>query len=288
MQRQLDAFGLDYQFVDAIDKLELHFEEYRAQTAYQIGIDKSQMENLYNNREIGEGELACKLSHIKVHNLIIQHKIPLACVLEDDGYLRSAFLKILNTSRLVQELSWDILMLSHITAGGDDLIFSCKNLLRDMLFCRFYKLRRHKEYYPRLLSNFYFLRLVILKGVCHSWRKFFNLRPQYMLSHEIGAIPKIGKSSCFNAGFNHYISKPHMLNISIASAMGYILTLPAAIKYKEAALHRRGIIDCLPFYLHKDGEIDLCILSPPCVSAIKTYLDYSIRSQKPGAIISQG
>lgn len=287
MQRQLDAFGLDYQFVDAIDKLELHSKEYRAQIAHQLGIDESHMENLYNNH-IGKGELASKLSHIKVHNLIIRHKIPLACVLEDDGYLRSVFPKILNTPRLLQDLSWDILMLSHIAGGGDALIRSSKNLFRDMLFCRFYKLIRHKEYYPRLLSNWYFVRLIIWKGICYNLRKFFNLRFQYMLSHEIGAIPEMGKSSFYKTGFNRYVSKPNILNGVIHSAMGYILTLPAAIKYKEAALHNIGIIDSVPFLLYRRGKIDLCILSPPCISAIKKYLNYSIRTQKSGAIISQG
>ena len=128
MQRQLDAFGLDYQFIDAIDRFELHSKEYRAQTAHQTGIAEAQMEHLYNNHKFGEGALACKLSHIKAYNLIIQHKVPLACVLEDDGYLRPAFPKILNRPELFQEPSWDILMLSHRATEDDNLPFHAKNL----------------------------------------------------------------------------------------------------------------------------------------------------------------
>ena len=287
MQRQLDAFGLNYQFIDAIDKLELHSKEYRTQTAHQIGIDESQMEHLYNKPGIGKGELAGKLSHIKAYNLMIRNETPLACILEDDGYLRPAFPKILNNLKPFREPSWDILMLSHITRNADDLLSSLKNLFRDVLLCRFYKLIRHKKYYPRLLANSYFVRLMILKGVCHRWRKFFNLKSQYLLSHEIGAIPDMKKSSCYKTGFNHYICKPHILNTAIASGMGYILTLPAAVKYKEAALRLKTIVDCVPFYLYEDGEIELCILVPPCVSAICKYQTYSIRTQKFNAIIPQ-
>ena len=281
MQRQLDAFGLDYQFVDAVDKLELNSKEYRAQTAHQISIDESQMEHLYNNHKnnqrVGEGGLACKLSHIRAYDLIIQHKVPLACVLEDDGYLRPAFPKILNRPELFQEPSWDILMLSHRATEDDNLPFHAKNLFCDMLRGRFYKLIHHKKHYPRLLSSSYFTCLIIWKEVCYYSKRLFNLYPQYLESHEIGAIPDMKKSSCYKIGFNRYISKPHTLNTLIASGMGYILTLSSAIKYKEAALQIDDHVDNILFYLYEDGKIDLRIVVPPCISAIKNYVKYSNR-----------
>ena len=286
MQRQLDAFGLDYQFVDAIDKLELHSKEYRQQTAHQVGIDEHQMEHLYSNHTIGEGEVAGKLSHIKAYNLMIQHNIPVACILEDDGYLRPTFLKILSNLSHFQELSWDVLMLSHAAKGLDDLIFPYKNLFRfDKLFCHFYKLIHHKKHYPHLQLNSYSVRLIILRGIYQYLRRFFNLHPQYLLSCEIGALPDMKKSSWYKTGFGHYISKPNMLNADVISGMGYILTLPAAVKCKETALHLNIWIDSVFFRLYKDEKLDLRILVPPCVSAIKKYLTYSIRTQPLGAVI---
>ena len=61
--------------------------------------------------------------------------------------------------------------------------------LRDMLRGRFYKLRHHKKHYPRLLSSSYFTCLIIWKEVCYYSKRLFNLYPQYLESHEIGAIP---------------------------------------------------------------------------------------------------
>ena len=85
------------------------------------------------------------------------------------------------------------------------------------------------------------------------------------------------KSSCSKIGSNRYISKPHRLNTLIASGMGYILTLPAAIKYREAALQLTDHVDNLPFYLYKDGKIDLRVVVPPCISAVTNYIKYSNR-----------
>ena len=42
IQRQLDAFGLDYRFVevDVLDKYELESKAYRIRVAHMLGIDK--------------------------------------------------------------------------------------------------------------------------------------------------------------------------------------------------------------------------------------------------------
>ena len=61
VQRQLDAFNLSYQFVDAVDKHLLELEEYRTTIANQLGIDKFTI----RNPRIA-GRIAVRLSHIKV------------------------------------------------------------------------------------------------------------------------------------------------------------------------------------------------------------------------------
>ncbi len=120
VQRQLDAFGLDYQFVDAIDKYDLESSEYRTSVAQSLDIDRSSLEYKYFelahkpktsgkcNSE-GLGRIACLLSHVKTYNLILENNDDIACVIEDDAVLLPTFPEVLTTA---SEFSWDILMLS--------------------------------------------------------------------------------------------------------------------------------------------------------------------------------
>ena len=123
MQRQLDAFGLDYRFVevDVFDKYELESKAYRIRVAGMLGIDKQALENKYaavinavkNNPNLKYHELAALaigLSHIKVYNLMIENNHEMACILEDDAKLLPTFLEVLNT---VPDLDWDILQFCH-------------------------------------------------------------------------------------------------------------------------------------------------------------------------------
>ncbi len=276
MQRQLDAFGLDYQFIDGVDKLELHSKEYRARTAHQLSIDESQMEHLYNSR--AGVRLAVQLSHLKIYNLIIQHKVPLACVLEDDGYLRPTFPQILSSIQLFQDLSLDILLLSHVSDKLRALIAppSVPFFYGDSL-SYLYKLIYHKKYYPKLKLNSYFVRLMILKRVYTYFQVLFRLHIPYNWYFEIGAIPEMEKSSWHKTKSKHYIAKPSLLNERIASGMAYVLTPSATTKWREVALQHDICIDYIPYKLYESGEIDLGILVPPCVSAITKYIKYSPR-----------
>ena len=120
IQRQIDAFNLNYQLVDAIDKYDLESPRYRFQTAQSLGMDESNLEYKYAqitqrskghkgyNSE-GLGRLACLLSHIKVYNLILENNDDSACILEDDAFLLPTLPSVLAEA---SNLSWDILMLS--------------------------------------------------------------------------------------------------------------------------------------------------------------------------------
>ena len=299
MQRQLDAFNLNYQFVDGIDKNELHSKEYRATVAYQIGIDESTLEYFFKNRS--GGELACQLSHLKVYNLMKKHKVPRACVLEDDGYLMPVFPEILAAS---QEVPWDILMLSHYSTRllymtmvpGKlrkkhiflyKLIKSANEASTFLIFNKYvflYRLMRYKKCYPQL--NLYILRLMFLKVVSHSLKKLFSQPVKYDYLSQIGAIPEIEKSSWHKITSKHYIAKPHLSNETIGSGMAYMLTLPMAIKWRERVIQHDDFLDRIPFILYRKGEINLRILVPPCVLIIKNYLDYSVRDNLPPKLVS--
>ena len=124
IQRQLDAFGLKYEFVnvDDIDKHELKSQAYRRQIAQSLGIDKSLLENKYaaivdrtktkhdrNWENDNLGSLAIALSHIKIYDLMVKNDIDWACILEDDATLLPTFPKVL---RIAPKLEWDILLLA--------------------------------------------------------------------------------------------------------------------------------------------------------------------------------
>ena len=269
IQRQLDAFDLKYQFIEAVDRFELHDKDYRTTAADQAGIDKSTMEYLYNNWH--DGKIGCQLSHLKIYNLMIKNNIPIACVLEDDAYLMPTFPKVLTTP---QEVLYDVLMFSHYSHMSLDLIKPLK--LGYSRFRFLYKLMRYKKYYPQL--NLYIIRLMILKAVSFYFEKLFTGQVKCAYTSWIGAIPETDKSSWHKTSFKHYIARPHQSNVLVGSGMGYMLTLQGAIKWKKEALNHT--IDQIPYRLYQKGEINLHILVPPCALMINRYLR-SYSSTKP-------
>ena len=151
MQRQLDAFGLKYSFVDVdvIDKYELESRTYHRRIAKLLDIDEAVLERKYDaviskakdEREKNDslGSIAVMLSHIQIYNSMIKNDIPVACILEDDATLLPAFPEILKTAA---ELEWDILLLASQPTGLDgDLIQlnytkRIRIFNRDLLFIR--------------------------------------------------------------------------------------------------------------------------------------------------------
>ena len=116
MQRQLDVLGLEYQFVDAIDKFDLESKTYRMRIAQSLDIEESTLENKYaaiinymKTQENGCGQLANTLSHIKIYNLMVKKNIDRVCILEDDATLLPTFLEVLE---ITPKLEWDILLLA--------------------------------------------------------------------------------------------------------------------------------------------------------------------------------
>ena len=121
IQRQLDALGLKYCFVDVdtIDKYELKSKTHRNRIAKLLDIDEAALERKYdavisnakNERQKNSysGYIATTLSHIQIYNSMIKNDIAVACILEDDATLLPTFPEILKTAAA---LEWDILMLA--------------------------------------------------------------------------------------------------------------------------------------------------------------------------------
>ena len=97
IQRQLDACGLEYRFIEAVDTYDLNADEL----------------NGLSLRD-GVNALACTLSHIKCYDEIIKNKHPIACILEDDAELLPSFPDVLSSKKL-QNKNWEILLLAHHT-----------------------------------------------------------------------------------------------------------------------------------------------------------------------------
>ena len=132
MQRQLDALGLKYEFVNAIDKYGLVSKADRMRIARSLGIDESFVENKYaaivdhtktekvkNWKDVNLGPLAIVLSHIKIYDLMVKDSIEWACILEDDAILLPTFSEVL---RIAPKLKWDIVLLATHPSGFWPLI----------------------------------------------------------------------------------------------------------------------------------------------------------------------
>ena len=123
IQRQLDPFGLKYEFVevDDIDKHELQSKAYRMRITRSLDIDESLLENKYaaiidhaktvkdkNWKNDNLGQLAVILSHIKIYDSMVKNGTEQACILEDDAVLLPTFPEVL---RIAPKLEWDVLLL---------------------------------------------------------------------------------------------------------------------------------------------------------------------------------
>ena len=287
MQRQLDAFNLDYQFVNAVDKYNLLSKKYQTTLAHQLGIEEHHFESMHER--LGTS-FACSLSHIKVYNLMIENNIALACVLEDDGYLLPSFPKILTRSR---EIPWDILMLSNQTRIMHQIITkifanskSKKKLRLPRMCYHFLKLIQQTP------TNLYMMRLVL-----STIAKYITLERNTISKSErentaryveacacaIGALP-VQKVLRYKSISNHHIAHPYIRDTSSyayfpTSAMAYMLTLTAAIKWKQATTFILSPIDTIPGELYLKKGLNLHIVTPPCVTANLNYLVYSSREK---------
>ena len=277
IQRELDALNLSYQFVEAIDRHDMHCPDYRRTLARQIDIDENVITLIYKNLDIGT--VACALSHIKVYNLMIENNISVACILEDDGYLLPTFPDVLAASK---EVSWDVLMFSHQSAIIRNILgtFYSKSW-----YIALFKLILYKIFHPQL--NLYIVSSILrhvskyntLRSSNESLRLIFKYKGE-MQYHgcKVGALPSRDRSSWYKSTSDHYIAKPERIKGNCpTSFMGYMLTRSAAIKCKREFTSRLypTAIDMMPCHLYWMGKLNLYIVIPPCITSKIDYLFYS-------------
>lgn len=275
IKRQLDAFNLSYKFVDGIDRFDLLAKDYRIKTARCLGIDESDMEFKYkNDRE--QHRFACLLSHIKAYDLMIKNNIPIACILEDDVALSPAFAEVLVHVTSEQPLSWDLLLLSNQSLAVRDVMTAHTAKREVPKF--FYKLICYKKNYPDFnLYTLYWIAIKLLQYLFIDCYKKASkpLWLRYAYTSDIGALPIKDISSWHKTIRGHYITEPLQRP---TSGMGYILTLPTAIKWKQLALSLTSTtLENCYWQLYSEGKLRLRMLTPPCVKAICNYLYYAAR-----------
>ena len=292
MQRQLDAINLSYSFIEAIDKYDLQSREYRLALANQLEINKHDFEFIYQNSEIGD--LACALSHLKVLNLIIENNVPQACVLEDDAYLLPTFHEILIKS---QSFPYEILMLSsQSTISRDiiekifDIIKNKKRLSLNKLCYQILRLIKHLQFNPYLVCRAYSIlkkQIILFRKELSKTKNVSSDIYTQICACEMGAFPIQGRLSRYKSISNHYIVKPNVrrsIDARLTSAMGYVLSYTAAIKYRQEAIAQFSkrpfpFIDTIPTILFRQEEIDLHACLPSCVIPKYNYMFWSPHDQ---------
>ena len=111
MRERLNALGLQYEIIDAIDGKTANPATY--QTRLRQDIARRTL-----GRELWLGEIGCYLSHYNLWQKIAAEKIPQAIVLEDDAGFAEGFAEVI-ADVLTLNCSWDII---NLTAGRPELV----------------------------------------------------------------------------------------------------------------------------------------------------------------------
>lgn len=100
MQERLDALGLHYEFIKAIDGNTLTPDE---QSSYA-----AKRRRLFYGHDLTFGEIGCLLSHRKVYRHMIENNIDCAIVLEDDVFLDQDFPEVVRHLMALKQ-PWDMI-----------------------------------------------------------------------------------------------------------------------------------------------------------------------------------
>jgi glycosyl transferase family 25 len=104
--KRLNDLGVPFKLIEAYNGTELSDHEIMSNPDF--GIYKRRLYSRYLLKE----EIGCTLSHLKIYKQMIDEKISLACIVEDDlDYLTDFKDLVLNTDLNISD--WDILYLGH-------------------------------------------------------------------------------------------------------------------------------------------------------------------------------
>ena len=314
IQRQLDARGLSYQFIDAIDKFDLKSSQYRSKISRTLGIDEANMEYKYSHSKANKeqshnrlGHLACLLSHIKTYNLILENNDDIACILEDDATFLPTFPEVLEN---VSMLEWDILMFSSHSNTIRKALEKYNGIYRRIIKSRDYVLlmksrARKTSYMHKHLSELLGISpslcpeqskavMEILENFRSEYKnmvKLYNIRqsPIRSLSLIMSETIKLYKDLVVHTGCQlgglpvkhsrQVINDYHCIAEPAerpTSTMTYLVNQKAMKKWKAAAMGCNMLaIDSIPWHLYQDHQTSLRIVSPPCVVGSYKYQKYS-------------
>ena len=312
IQRQLDALGISYRFVDAVDKNDFKFSEKRTEIAHQLGIDEAVVDNTATSYFYDH--FACSLSHVKAYNLMEEYGDVAACILEDDCVIPNDFAEILHAA---QKMPWDILMLSsqsrtirYIPATNSKIQKSVEEFpeIDCSLFPKLRKIKWYKRLLPpaatspsqldwRFIPKLEWWGMMLLS---HSrllnalFRYFINAykcllmlynpnhhiiyknREEYKRLHaacKVGGLPIRSSQQTLYGKYD--IATPAEWP---SSGMGYLLTSVMAKECKAVVnTKQKLLIDSIPWLLQEKYGIQLRIVTPPCVTASLAYLKDSVR-----------
>ena len=338
-QRQLDALGLDYRFVevDFLDKYELESKAYRIRIAQMLGIDEQTLENKYmavvnhakkhyprmKYRELAS--LAVGLSHIKIHNLMIENNHEMACILEDDVRLLPTFPEVLKTAL---NLEWDILQFCHQPDWGPFYPFLIR-YFREGRFLKFPNFRflfSSEKIDKQMIKMYgfdnpkYSKPAVYIKKTMQLYRNRYKSIIKPPLLPIIRAFPNaikkllipkndllyinnlwgnrllLEQNTLIELGMLPKESNPDLITehhciaeprCGVLSTTAYSVRQSATAKWKQELLSENPLaVDEIPWELYKKGQVKLSIISPPCATATCNYLKYTMRS--PNRHFSKG
>jgi len=117
--KQLYESGVHFRVVEAIDGTELSDQKIRNNPDF--GIFKFGMHSRYLLKE----EIGCTLSHLKIYRQIVDEKIELACILEDDNDYLKDFKEVLDHVHFFSD-EWDLLYLGH-RSGSTSKVAQSRN-----------------------------------------------------------------------------------------------------------------------------------------------------------------
>ncbi len=111
MRERLNALGLQYEIIDAVDGATLNPAEY----AHNLRQEKFRRKF---GREMTPGEIGCYLSHYRLWERIVAEQISCALVLEDDAFPGDDFAAVVADVVLL-DFRWDVV---HLAAHRPELV----------------------------------------------------------------------------------------------------------------------------------------------------------------------
>ncbi len=104
-QNALNELSVSFEFIEAVDGTELSNDEIA-----QVSTGVWRCGN--RTRQLFKEEIGCALSHIKILKKIVEERIEVACILEDDNRYEPEFPEIIERA-CSANFEWDLLFLGH-------------------------------------------------------------------------------------------------------------------------------------------------------------------------------